>query len=330
MFCYRRFGHNEGDDPTMTQPLDVRRRSRTIRPTRELYGARLIERGCRHRATRSIGWLAEFDAFLDREFEAGKTYHADKADWLDGKWAHMATADGDERRGRTAVPLQKLRDIGTEAHRAPRAARRAQDRPPGDRAPARGHRGGRGHRLGDRPNISPSRSLLDQGYPVRLSGQDSVRGTFVQRHCDIVDQTTEEHYTPLNNLRPGQAHFEGSTSALSEEAVLGFEYGFSLADPNTLTLWEAQFGDFANGAQVVIDQFISSGERKWLRMSGLVMLLPHGYEGQGPEHSSARLERYLQLCAEDNLQVANCSTPANYFHVLRRQMHARVPQAADR
>jgi 2-oxoglutarate dehydrogenase E1 component len=163
-------------------------------------------------------------------------------------------------------------------------------------------------------------SLLDQGYPVRLSGQDSVRGTFVQRHCDIIDQTTEAHYQPLSNLRPGQAHFEVIDSALSEEAVLGFEYGFSLTDPDTLCLWEAQFGDFANGAQVVVDQFISSGERKWLRMSGLVMLLPHGYEGQGPEHSSARLERYLQLCAEDNMQVANCSTPANYFHILRRQL----------
>ncbi|MFN5619247.1 MAG: 2-oxoglutarate dehydrogenase E1 component, partial [Brevundimonas sp.] len=164
-------------------------------------------------------------------------------------------------------------------------------------------------------------SLVDEGFPVRLSGQDSVRGTFSQRHSAIIDQTTEARYVPLSNLREGQAQFEVIDSALSEEAVLGFEYGYALADPNSLVLWEAQFGDFVNGAQVVIDQFISSGERKWLRMCGLTMLLPHGYEGQGPEHSSARLERFLQACAEDNMQVANCTTPANYFHILRRQVH---------
>ena len=163
-------------------------------------------------------------------------------------------------------------------------------------------------------------SLVDEGHPVRLSGQDSERGTFSQRHSVLIDQETEARYVPLNNVRDGQARYEVINSMLSEEAVLGFEYGYSLAEPNALVMWEAQFGDFANGAQVVFDQFISSGERKWLRMSGLVCLLPHGYEGQGPEHSSARLERYLQMCAEDNMQVANCTTPANYFHILRRQL----------
>ena len=166
---------------------------------------------------------------------------------------------------------------------------------------------------------------------MRLSGQDSVRGTFIQRHCDIIDQTTEEHYIAAAQPAPRPGALRGArTRRCRKRRCWASSTASRSTDPNTLTLWEAQFGDFANGAQVVIDQFISSGERKWLRMSGLVMLLPHGYEGQGPEHSSARLERYLQLCAEDNLQVVNCSTPANYFHVLRRQMHPRVPQAADR
>jgi 2-oxoglutarate dehydrogenase E1 component len=316
MFCYRRFGHNEGDDPTMTQPLMYL----TIKhhpPTRELYSQRLIDEGVITQADLD-GFIAEFDALLEREFEAGKTYHADKADWLDGKWAGL-TPEHEERRGDTAVKRQRLRDLGLKFTSLPerldvhKTVRRVIEN--------------RRAAIESGENIDWSTgeqlafaTLLDQGYAVRLSGQDSVRGTFVQRHGAIVDQTTEEHYIPLANLRPGQAHVELLDSALSEEAVLGFEYGFSLTDPNTLTLWEAQFGDFANGAQVVVDQFISSGERKWLRMSGLVMLLPHGYEGQGPEHSSARLERYLQLCAEDNIQVANCTTPANYFHILRRQL----------
>jgi len=164
-------------------------------------------------------------------------------------------------------------------------------------------------------------TLLIERYRVRLSGQDVGRGTFSQRHCGITDQETEERYFPLAHIREDQRDFEVIDSMLSEYAVLGYEYGFTLAEPNGLVLWEAQFGDFANGAQIMIDQFICPGERKWLRMSGLVLLLPHGYEGQGPEHSSARIERFLQLSAEDNWIVANCTTPANYFHILRRQLH---------
>jgi 2-oxoglutarate dehydrogenase E1 component len=318
MFCYRRFGHNEGDDPTMTQPL-MYAKIKDHPSTRELYSRRLIEEGVITREAVDA-LIRDAETFLDSEFEAGKVYKADKADWLDGKWAHMHLAEGDERRGDTAVPAQRLRDIGLQITVAPERidVHKTVKRVIENRHEA--IKTGEGIDWATAEHLAFG-SLLDEGFPVRLCGQDSVRGTFSQRHCDLIDQQTEEHYTPLQNIRPGQSHFEVIDSALSEEAVLGFEYGFSLADPNTLTLWEGQFGDFVNGAQVVIDQFISSGERKWLRMSGLVMLLPHGYEGQGPEHSSARLERFLQLCAEDNLQVVNCTTPANYFHALRRQMH---------
>ncbi len=318
MFCYRRFGHNEGDDPTMTQPL-MYAKIKSHPSTRELYAQRLVSEGVIAQAE-ADQLVADFEAFLEAEFEAGKTYKADKADWLDGKWSHLGAAEGDERRGQTGFPEARLRELGEKITAIPEHlnAHKTVRRTIENRREA--IEKGAGLDWGTAEHLAFA-SLLDEGVPIRLCGQDSVRGTFVQRHCDLIDQTTEEHYTPLANLRPGQGHFEVIDSALSEEAVLGFEYGFSLADPNTLPIWEAQFGDFANGAQVVVDQFISSGERKWLRMSGLVMLLPHGYEGQGPEHSSARLERYLQLCAEDNLQVANCSTPANYFHILRRQMH---------
>ena len=316
MFCYRRFGHNEGDDPTMTQPL-MYAKIKDHPSVRDLYAARLVGEGVVTQAEVD-SWLADFDAFLDREFEAAKDYHADKADWLDGKWSGLKLP-GTEENGVTGVSLQKLKDLGGKLTALPAriTAHKTVERVIAGRREA--IEKGEGLDWATAEHLAFA-TLLDQGYPVRLSGQDSVRGTFTQRHSGIVDQTTEEVYFPLRNLGPGQAHFEVLDSALSEEAVLGFEYGFSLTDPNTLDMWEGQFGDFVNGAQVVIDQFISSGERKWLRMSGLVMLLPHGYEGQGPEHSSARLERFLQLCAEDNMQVVNATTPANYFHALRRQM----------
>ncbi|HEY0599518.1 2-oxoglutarate dehydrogenase E1 component [Brevundimonas sp.] len=318
MFCYRRFGHNEGDDPTFTQPV-MYSKIRALPSTREIYTERLIAEGVIDQAAVDAE-IERFEAFLDAEFEAGKAFEARKADWMDGQWQGIGLPEGDERRGATSVPAAKLKDLGHRLTTIPngvdmhKTLKRVMD--------------GRREMIATGENIDWATaeslafaSLLDEGFPVRLSGQDSVRGTFSQRHSGIVDQTTEARYVPLNNLREGQAEFEVIDSALSEEAVLGFEYGYALTDPNTLVMWEAQFGDFVNGAQVVIDQFITSGERKWLRMCGLTMLLPHGYEGQGPEHSSARLERFLQQCAEDNIQVANCTTPANYFHILRRQMH---------
>lgn len=317
MFCYRRFGHNEGDDPTMTQPV-MYRKIRSHPTTREIYAQRLIAEGLVTEAD-VAGWVEDFNRRLDEEFEAAKTYQASRADWLDVNWQDLALRGGEEKKSVTSVTAAKLRALGRAFTEIPadldahKTVRRVIE---GRREAIET---GEGLDWGTAEHLAFA-SLLDEGIPVRLSGQDSVRGTFVQRHCDLIDQTSERHYQPLSNIGSGQAHFEVLDSALSEEAVLGFEYGFSLADPHCLTLWEAQFGDFANGAQVLVDQFISSGERKWLRMSGLTMLLPHGYEGQGPEHSSARLERYLQLCAEDNIQVVNCSTPANYFHVLRRQV----------
>ncbi len=314
MWCYRRFGHNEGDDPTFTQPV-MYAKIKGQPSTREIYTERLVKEGV-VTAEQVDGWVKDFETFLGEEFEAGKTYTPNKADWLDGKWSGL-TPSGETTE--TCAPLQKLRDLGLKMTSIPQTvdAHRTLRRVMEGRREA--VEAGAGVDWSTAEHLAFA-TLLDAGTPVRLSGQDSVRGTFSQRHSAVVDQTTEAKHVPLNHLRPGQARYEVIDSALSEEAVLGFEYGYSLADPDTLVLWEAQFGDFANGAQVVVDQFISSGERKWLRMSGLTMLLPHGYEGQGPEHSSARLERYLQMCAEDNMQVVNLTTPANYFHALRRQV----------
>ena len=318
MFCYRRFGHNEGDEPMFTQPL-MYKKIKGHKSTREIYSERLIKEGALTQAELDA-MVKELDDFLDKEFEKGKTYKPESADWLDGKWAGLGLPEDDDRRGQTAVEIERLKAIGDRLTTVPNSveAHRTVKKVYDQRAKALAT--GKGLDWATAEMLAFG-SLLSEGFPVRLSGQDSCRGTFSQRHSHIVDQTNERRYTPLRQLRHEQADYEVIDSLLSEEAVLGYEYGYSLAAPNTLTMWEAQFGDFANGAQVVFDQFLSSGERKWLRMSGLVCLLPHGYEGQGPEHSSARLERYLQLCAQDNMQVANCTTPANYFHILRRQIH---------
>ena len=319
MFCYRRFGHNEGDEPSFTQPL-MYREIRSHPTTVQIYGKRLIEEGVVDEAELEK-MKADWRARLEVEFEGGQSYRPNKADWLDGAWTGMRTADNqdEQRRGKTAMPLKQLKEIGRKLTEVPAdfEMHRTIGRFMEHRRKMIDSGEGIDWSMGEALAFG---SILMEGNPVRLSGQDSERGTFSQRHSVLYDQKTEDRYIPLNNLGPQQANYEVINSMLSEEAVLGFEYGYSLAEPRALTLWEAQFGDFANGAQVVFDQFISSGERKWLRMSGLVCLLPHGYEGQGSEHSSARLERFLQMCAEDNMQVANCTTPANYFHILRRQL----------
>ncbi|MDA0997631.1 MAG: 2-oxoglutarate dehydrogenase E1 component [Proteobacteria bacterium] len=318
MICYRRHGHNEGDEPMFTQPL-MYKKIAAHPTTREIFGAKLVHEGVLTQSELDQQ-IADFQQKLEDAFEAASGYKANKADWLDGKWSGLSVATGEDRRGVTGVPIERLKEVGDALTRVPgnfHINPKIQRQLEAKRAMIESGRGidwatGEALAFG---------TLLLEGHPVRLSGQDSERGTFSQRHSVLTDQENEDKHTPLNNLRFGQAPFEVINSPLSEAGVLGFEYGYSLAEPNMLVLWEAQFGDFANGAQVIIDQFISSGESKWLRMCGLVMLLPHGYEGQGPEHSSARLERYLQLCASDNMQVCNCTTPANYFHVLRRQIH---------
>ncbi|NGO49875.1 2-oxoglutarate dehydrogenase E1 component [Allomesorhizobium camelthorni] len=319
MFCYRRFGHNEGDEPAFTQPI-MYRAIRSHKTTVQIYAEKLIAEG--HLTADEFEKMkADWRAHLESEWEVGQAYKPNKADWLDGAWTGLRTADNqdEQRRGKTAMPLKTLKDIGKKLTEVPEGfeAHRTIGRFLDTRRKMIDS--GEGIDWSTAEALAFGSILLD-GNPVRLSGQDSERGTFSQRHSVLYDQRDESRYIPLNNLSAAQAKYEVVNSMLSEEAVLGFEYGYSLADPKALTLWEAQFGDFANGAQVVFDQFISSGERKWLRMSGLVCLLPHGYEGQGPEHSSARLERFLQLCAEDNMQVANVTTPANYFHILRRQL----------
>ncbi|MRX50748.1 2-oxoglutarate dehydrogenase E1 component [Paracoccus sp. S-4012] len=317
IFCYRRFGHNEGDEPMFTNPA-MYKEIKSHKTTLQLYTERLVSDGLIPEGEIE-DMKAAFQARLNEEFEAGKQFMPNKADWLDGKWSGLEREGEDYVSGSTGIAPETMAEIGAALTRAPEGFDLHRTVGRLIEAKRRMFEEGRGFDWATGEALAFG-SLLVEGHGVRLSGQDSVRGTFSQRHSAFVDQTTEERYYPLNNIRSGQARYEAIDSMLSEYAVLGFEYGYTLAEPNTLTMWEAQFGDFANGAQIMFDQFISSAERKWLRMSGLVMLLPHGYEGQGPEHSSARLERFLQMCAENNWIVANCTTPANYFHILRRQI----------
>ncbi|WP_147127013.1 2-oxoglutarate dehydrogenase E1 component [Shimia ponticola] len=318
IICYRRFGHNEGDEPMFTNPL-MYKKIKAQKTTLTLYTERLVKDGLIPEGEIEDMKTA-FQAHLNEEFEAGKDFKPNKADWLDGRWSHLDRRGEEYQRGATAISSETYDQVGSALTRVPEGypLHKTVARMLDNKAKALSDGEGIDWATGEALAFG---SLLTEGYPVRLAGQDSTRGTFSQRHSGLVNQDTEERFYPLNHIREGQAHYEVIDSMLSEYAVLGFEYGYSLAEPNALVLWEAQFGDFANGAQIMFDQFISSGESKWLRMSGLVMLLPHGFEGQGPEHSSARLERFLQMCGQDNWIVANCTTPANYFHILRRQLH---------
>ena len=319
MFCYRRHGHNEGDEPAFTQPR-MYRAIANHPTTRQIYAERLINEGvCSKDDAQNL--IKAYAAELEEEFKAATTYKPDRADWLEGKWEGLVQSTGEEeiKEFKTGVSKDALLEVGRAISTPPKQfnVNRKIIRQLKNKA----------NMFSSGENIDWSTgealafgSLLQEGHPVRLSGQDCGRGTFSQRHSVLVDQDTEAKYRPLNNIRPGQGTYEVVDSPLAEASVMGFEYGVASADPNCLTMWEAQFGDFVNGAQMIIDQFLSSGESKWLRLNGLVLLLPHGFEGQGPEHSSARPERFLQLCAEDNLQICNLTTPANYFHALRRQL----------
>jgi 2-oxoglutarate dehydrogenase E1 component len=319
MWCYRRFGHNEGDEPSFTQPL-MYKAIRQHPPVSAVYAKRLVSEG-----VIDDGFVkareADCIAALEESFEAAKSYKPNKVDWFAGRWSglHMPADEESARRGvETGIETKLFDSLGRTLTEVPDGLEIHKTLGRVLEAKREMFRSGQGFDWATGEALAFG-SLLSEGYGVRLSGQDSGRGTFSQRHAVWVDQTDEHRYAPLHEIRHGR--FEVYDSPLSEYGVLGFEYGYALADPKTLVLWEAQFGDFVNGAQIMIDQFIASGEAKWLRANGLVMLLPHGYEGQGPEHSSARPERMLQLCAQDNMQVANCTTPANYFHLLRRQMH---------
>ena len=316
LVCYRRFGHNEGDEPSFTQPL-MYKKIRSHPSTTNIYGKKLINENIIIEEDLNLK-IKKFKDLLDQQFKTAKDYKP-KIEWFEGTWSRYKPEKGKDKRGATGVDSNILLNISNKINEVPSDSNIHKTIKKILETRKKSIEQGSGIDWATAEALAFG-SLLEEGYPVRLVGQDSGRGTFSQRHSVLRNQIDNSRYIPLNNISKSQKNFEIVDSFLSELSVLGFEYGYSLVAPNTLTLWEAQFGDFANGAQVIIDQFIASGERKWKRASGLVMLLPHGYEGQGPEHSSARLERFLQLCANDNLQIMNCTTPANYFHALRRQV----------
>ena len=317
MVCYRRFGHNEGDEPSFTQPIMYKKIK--IHPTTlKIYGNRLSEEGLTS-LSEIESKKKEFKKLLENELELSKNYKSELT-WFEGAWSRFKPGLGKDKRGVSGVDKDRLIDIGKKISVVPKNLNAHKTIKKIFDLKYQMFEKNKAIDWSTAENLAIG-SLLTEGFSVRLSGQDSGRGTFSQRHAVLRNQDNHDRYIPLNNIKINQKKFEIIDSLLSELAVLGFEFGYSLSEPETLVIWEAQFGDFANGAQVIIDQFIASGESKWGRASGLVMLLPHGYEGQGPDHSSARLERFLQLCAGENMQIVNCTTPSNYFHVLRRQMH---------
>ena len=317
MICYRRFGHNEGDEPSFTQPI-MYKKIKNHPTTLSVYSKKLIQQKIISQSEFEAMKL-DFKNLLTEQFKTAKEYKP-KLEWYEGVWSRFKPEKGKDKRGTTGVSIEKIKKIGKKLVVIPENFNAHPTIIKIFKNKKKMFETGKSFDWSTAEQLAFA-TLLDEGYPVRLSGQDSGRGTFSQRHSVLRDQGDNTYYTPLNNISERQKKYEVIDSLLSELAVLGFEYGYSLSEPKALVVWEAQFGDFANGAQVVIDQFIVPGERKWTRASGLVMLLPHGYEGQGPEHSSARLERFLQMCAQENIQVINCTTPANYFHALRRQIH---------
>ncbi len=319
MFCYRKHGHNEGDEPSFTQPLMYQtiKKKKTVA---SIYADKLISQEVVN--TKQVDFIKDrIWSDLEKKFEKAQNYKLKTKSWMGGQWSGLSLAPKDPlRRGRTAESEKSLKEIGTKISQIPKGFNLHPKLEKFNKSRLNSIKSGKNIDWSFAEALAFG-TLLKEGYRVRLAGQDSGRGTFSQRHSVFYDQKSEERYIPLNHIAKNQKQFEVIDSFLSELGVLGFEYGYSLADPNTLVLWEAQFGDFANGAQIIIDQFIASSERKWMQMSGLVMLLPHGHEGMGPEHSSARIERFLQMAAEDNVQIVNCTTPASYFHALRRQIH---------